>query len=143
MVRVETDMKSRESAILLTLATLQFIGLVDFMIVMPLEPQLLDDLEIDAGRFSWVVSTYTLAAGLAGFVAAPWLDRLLASIAQLFRYLTGDSHGSLEKITDLPNDATHAECVEALRTQVDEAVRAGGLPPDLERHLLKVVVTIG
>ena len=69
-------MKSRESAILRTLAALQFIGLVDFMIVMPLGPQLLHDLDIDAGRFSWVVSAYTLAAGLAGFVAAPWLDRL-------------------------------------------------------------------
>jgi DHA1 family inner membrane transport protein len=69
-------MKSRESAILLSLAALQFIGLVDFMIVMPLGPQLLDDLGIDAERFSWVVSAYTLAAGVAGFVAAPWLDRL-------------------------------------------------------------------
>lgn len=69
-------MKRRESVILLTLAALQFVGLVDFMIVMPLGPQLLDDLDIDASRFSWVVSAYTLAAGLAGFVAAPWLDRL-------------------------------------------------------------------
>ncbi|MFM1903944.1 MAG: Purine efflux pump PbuE, partial [Planctomycetota bacterium] len=69
-------MQSRESVVLLTLAALQFISLVDFMIVMPLGPQLLDDLSMDAGRFSWVVSAYTLAAGLAGFLAAPWLDRL-------------------------------------------------------------------
>ena len=58
------------------LAALQFVSLVDFMIVMPLGPQLLDDLGMDAGRFSWVVSAYTLAAGLAGFLAAPWLDRV-------------------------------------------------------------------
>jgi predicted MFS family arabinose efflux permease len=69
-------MKSRESAILLTLAALQFVSLVDFMIVMPLGPQLIDDLDIDAGRFSWIGSTYTLAAGLVGFLAAPWLDRV-------------------------------------------------------------------
>jgi predicted MFS family arabinose efflux permease len=61
----------REAAILFALAALQFIGLVDFMIVMPLGPQLLDDLAIDARRFSWVVSAYTLTAGLAGFLAAP------------------------------------------------------------------------
>ena len=67
---------SRESAILFALAALQFVGLVDFMLVMPLGPQLLDDLGIDAARFSWVVSAYTLAAGLAGFLAAPWLDRV-------------------------------------------------------------------
>jgi MFS family permease len=42
---------------------LQFIGLVDFMIVMPLGPLLLADLGIDSRRFSWAVSAYTLAAG--------------------------------------------------------------------------------
>jgi len=62
---------------------MQFIGLVDFMIVMPLGPQLLADLDIDARRFSWVVSAYTLAAGLAGFLAAPWLDRVPRKSAYL------------------------------------------------------------
>jgi predicted MFS family arabinose efflux permease len=69
-------MKSHESVILFALAALQFVGLVDFMILMPLGPQLLDALGIDAGRFSGVVSAYTLAAGLAGFLAAPWLDQV-------------------------------------------------------------------
>lgn len=66
----------REGVILFTLAALQFVSLVDFMIVMPLGPQLLADLGIDARRFSWAVSAYTLAAGLAGLLAAPWLDRV-------------------------------------------------------------------
>jgi len=62
--------------LLFALAALQFIGLVDFMIVMPLGPQLLADLGIDTRPFSWVVSAYTLAAGVAGFLVAPWLDRV-------------------------------------------------------------------
>lgn len=66
----------RGSVILFTLAALQFIAIVDFMIVMPLGPQLLADLTIDARRFSWVVSSYTLASGIAGLLAAPWLDRV-------------------------------------------------------------------
>jgi len=66
----------RQAAILFALTALQFISIVDFMIVMPLGPQLLDDLAIDARHFSWVVSAYTLTAGLAGFLAAPWLDRV-------------------------------------------------------------------
>jgi site-specific recombinase XerD len=70
-------------------------------------------------------------------------DRRLASITQLFRYLTGDSHVGLDAVVDLPDDATPTECVEALRKQIDEAVRAGGLPADLERYLRDVVVTIG
>ena len=74
--RPEAGTAGREGVILLTLAALQFVGLVDFMIVMPLGPQLLADLGIDAHQFSWVVSAYTLSAGIAGFLAAPWLDRV-------------------------------------------------------------------
>ena len=59
----ESGTAAREGVILLVLAALQFVGIVDFMIVMPLGPQLLDDLAIDARRFSWVVSAYTLTAG--------------------------------------------------------------------------------
>ncbi|MFM7243978.1 MAG: MFS transporter [Planctomycetaceae bacterium] len=73
----------RAGTILFTLAALQFIGLVDFMIVMPLGPQLLADLGIDTVRFSWVVSAYTLAAGLVGLLAAPWLDRVPRKSAYL------------------------------------------------------------
>jgi len=62
--------------VLFTLAAIQFIGIVDFMIVMPLGPQLLAGLGIDARKFSWVVSAYTLAAGVAGLLAAAWLDRV-------------------------------------------------------------------
>lgn len=65
----------RSNTTLFTLAALQFIGFVDFMIIMPLGPQLLADLGVDARRFSWSVSAHTLAAGLAGFLAAPLLDR--------------------------------------------------------------------
>ena len=65
-----------------------------------------------------------------------------ASIAQLFRFLTGDSHVSLDKIIDLSDHATPAECVEALRRQVDEVTRTG-LPVDLERYLGHLVATIG
>jgi hypothetical protein len=67
----------------------------------------------------------------------------LASIAQLFRFLTGDSHVALDVVIGLPEQATPDECVEALRTQVDEAIQAGGLPPELEQHLAAVVATIG
>ena len=66
----------RGAVILFTLAALQFVAIVDFMIVMPMGPQLIADLTIDAQKFSWVVSSYTLASGIAGLLAAPWLDRV-------------------------------------------------------------------
>jgi hypothetical protein len=49
----------------------------------------------------------------------------------------------LDAVIDLPDDATPAECVEALRHQVDEAVATGGLAPDLVRYLQQVLTTIG
>jgi DHA1 family inner membrane transport protein len=54
----------------------QFITIVDFMIIMPLGPQLMRSLHIGPAQFGLVVSSYTLAAGLAGFVASSLVDRL-------------------------------------------------------------------
>lgn len=76
-------MKHRDASILLPLAALQCISLVDFMILMPLGPLLLQSFAIDAREFSWVVAAYTSAAGLAGFLAAPWLDRVPRRAAYL------------------------------------------------------------
>lgn len=62
-------------AILAVLAAVQFTAIVDFMVIMPLEPQLSRVLHLDPKRFGFVVSAYTLAAGLAGLVATMVLDR--------------------------------------------------------------------
>lgn len=83
-----------------------------------------------------------LVGTLLDDTAARTGDPRLASIAQLFRFLTGDSHVLLDAVIDLPADATPAECVDALRRQVDDAIRAG-LPADLERYLSNVIATIG
>ena len=67
---------SREAGrALLALTALQFIAAVDFMVVMPLGPHLLAALNLGARDFGWLVAAYTLAAGLAGLLVSPWLDR--------------------------------------------------------------------
>jgi hypothetical protein len=129
--------------------------------VLSREPNRLDVLVIDAERFgslkhepgfraataAEVQRRLSLNTALTGTqledAATTSGDPRLASIAQLFRYLTGDSHVALDAVIDLPDDATPAECVEALRRQVDAAIAAGGLPPDLVRYLQHVVTTIG
>ena len=75
--------------------------------------------------------------------AAKTGDPRLVSIAQLVRFLSGDSQTPLDAVVDLPDDATPAECVDALRTQSHDAIAAGGLSPELVRHLELVVDTIG
>ena len=50
---------------------------------------------------------------------------------------------ALHAVIELPDDVTPAECVEALRRQVDEAIAWGKLSTDLGRYLERVVTTIG
>ncbi|MDZ4783136.1 MAG: MFS transporter [Planctomycetia bacterium] len=66
---------SSEKLILLILAAVQFTTIVDFMIVMPLGPQLMRTLNINPAQFGVIVSSYTFAAGAAGLVASSIIDR--------------------------------------------------------------------
>jgi CRP-like cAMP-binding protein len=129
--------------------------------VMTREANRLDVLVIDAARFASlkeesgfraataaeIQRRLALNSSLVGTLLDDTVARtrspLLASIAQLFRYLTGDSRVSLDAVVGLSDEATPAECVEALRSQVDEVIRAGGLAPELEDYLSQVVATIG
>jgi DHA1 family inner membrane transport protein len=65
----------RERIILCILAAVQFTVIVDFMIVMPLGPQLMRTLAITPAQFGMIVSSYTFAAGAAGLVASAIVDR--------------------------------------------------------------------
>lgn len=64
-----------ELVVLLVLAATQFTSIVDFMVVMPLGPQLMKDLTIGPTEFGFIVSSYTFAAGAAGLVASAIIDR--------------------------------------------------------------------
>ena len=65
----------RERWLLLTLASIQFTSVLDFMIMMPLGPQLTELFGISAREFGFLVSAYTFSAGLSGLLAATYIDR--------------------------------------------------------------------
>jgi predicted MFS family arabinose efflux permease len=67
--------RRREQLVLLILAAVQFTTIVDFMIVMPLGPQLMRTLHITPAQFGLIVSSYTFAAGAAGLIASSIVDR--------------------------------------------------------------------
>lgn len=64
-----------ERPLLFLLAAIQFTHITDFMIMMPLGPQLMRDLSITPAQFGSLVSAYTISAGLVGLAAAPFMDR--------------------------------------------------------------------
>lgn len=65
----------KEKLILWTLAAINFIHIVDFMILMPLGPQLMRIFEISPKEFGLLVSSYTFSAGISSFFGAFFLDR--------------------------------------------------------------------
>ena len=88
------EVRRREMVLLLILASVQFTSIVDFMVVMPLGPQLQRKLEINNAQFSWIVASYTVAAGLAGLLGSSIMDRFGRKTAFLTLY-TGFLLGTL------------------------------------------------
>jgi predicted MFS family arabinose efflux permease len=88
------EVRRREAVLLLILASVQFTSIVDFMVVMPLGPQLMRKLAINAAQFGWIVASYTIAAGVAGLLASSIMDRFGRKSAFLFLY-TGFLIGTL------------------------------------------------
>lgn len=72
--------------LLLMLAALQFTVAVDFVIMMPLGPQLMRIFDINTPAFNLAVSAYAGAAGLSGICAALFLDRFDRKMALLLIY---------------------------------------------------------
>lgn len=64
-----------EKSLLILLATVQFAHIMDFMVMMPMGPQLMRELDIGPDRFSGMVAAYTFSAGIVGLLAAPFMDR--------------------------------------------------------------------
>ncbi len=64
-----------ERKLLLLLAAVQFTQIMDFMIMMPLGPQLMRELAISPQQFGSLISSFAITAGVVGLAAAPFIDR--------------------------------------------------------------------
>jgi predicted MFS family arabinose efflux permease len=80
-------MTSKEKILLLTLAAVQFTHIVDFMIIMPLGPQLMRLFDINPQQFSIIVSSYTFSAGICGFLAAFFMDKFDRKVLLMYTYI--------------------------------------------------------
>lgn len=66
---------SRQWGIVLTVAALQFINILDFVIVMPIGPRLAQALDFPASHLPWMNGSYTATASVMGLLGALFLDR--------------------------------------------------------------------
>jgi hypothetical protein len=66
---------ARERIVLWLLALTQFTVIMDFMVMMPLAPQLMRAFDISPAAVSGAVSAYAWCAGISGLLAAMYIDR--------------------------------------------------------------------
>lgn len=83
----------RERYLLLTLAGIHFSHILDFMIMMPLGPILMDTFGISTHEFGLLVASYSFSAAFSGLLAATFVDkferkRLLLTMFALFGLAT-------------------------------------------------------
>jgi predicted MFS family arabinose efflux permease len=61
--------------IVFLLAAIQFAHILDFVILMPLGPTLMEELDVSAGSFSYLVSAYNFSAAVMGICVALFIER--------------------------------------------------------------------
>lgn len=76
----------REFATLLALCAVQFTHILDFMIMMPLAPQLMRIFQITPAQFTVLLASYGLSAAVSGFLGGFMLDRYDRKNALLVLY---------------------------------------------------------
>ena len=64
-----------EQWLLLIVGAVQFVNILDFMMVMPLGPDFAKALDIPSSHLGQIAASYGISAALSGFAAATFLDR--------------------------------------------------------------------
>ena len=80
-------MTTKERLLLIILASVNFTHIMDFMIMMPLGPQLMKLFQITPQQFGFAVSAYSITAGVTGFASAFFVDRFDRRKVLLFAYI--------------------------------------------------------
>lgn len=66
---------ARERRLIWLLALVQFTLIMDFMVMMPLGPQIMSAFQISPSKFAAAVSAYSWCSGLSALLAATYIDR--------------------------------------------------------------------
>lgn len=70
-----SEQQRLERSVLILLASIQFAHVMDFMVMMPLGPQLMRIFNLTTSEFGQIVSAYGISSGVAGLLVAPIIDR--------------------------------------------------------------------
>ena len=91
---LSTALTAAERKVVGLLALVQFVNVLDFMMVMPLGPDFSRDLGIDTSQLGMIGGSYTAAAAVSGLISAFVIDRFARKKA-LISVLTGLAFATL------------------------------------------------
>lgn len=78
---------NNEKRLIFLLAAIQFSHILDFVIIMPLGPMLMREFSVTAQEFAILVSSYTFASAICGFLSALFVDAFDRKRALLFGFI--------------------------------------------------------
>ncbi|MCU0416258.1 MAG: MFS transporter [Cytophagaceae bacterium] len=66
---------AKENMLIFLLAAINFTHIMDFVVMAPLNPFMKEALSITTAQFGWLLSVYTIAAGVSGLIGFFFIDR--------------------------------------------------------------------
>jgi predicted MFS family arabinose efflux permease len=130
---VATRLTREERAIVLVIAAVQFVNILDFVIVMPMGPDFAKALGFAESRVGWLAGAYTGAAAAAGFAGSFFLDRFdrrRALLVALGGLIVGTAMGAFAwDLTSLMAARVIAGLFGGPATSVALAIVADAVPP--------------
>jgi len=135
----------RERSVLLTLAAVQFVNILDFMMVMPLGPDFARSLHIDLSDLPILAASYTGSACVGGIIASIILDRFdrrRALVVTLLGLAVGTLAGGLATdLTTLALTRVFAGFFGGPATSIALAIVADVVPAERRGRALGTVMT--
>ncbi|HEX2879596.1 MAG TPA: MFS transporter [Polyangiaceae bacterium] len=133
-----------ERALIFIVGAIQFVNVLDFMIVMPLGPDFASALGIDTSHIGLVGGSYTAAAAVAGVVGSLYLDRfdrrVALACAMLGLVLGTLAGGFALGLTTLLVARVVAGAFGGPATSLSLAVIADSVPPERRGKALGAVM---
>ena len=129
---------------ILLVAAVQFVNILDFMIVMPLGKDFSLALDIPTSQLGWIGGSYTASAAIAGLVSSKFLDRFdrrSALALVMLGLVAGTAAGALA--TGLPSLMVARVIAGAFggpATAISMSIVADVIPPERRGRAMGVVM---
>jgi predicted MFS family arabinose efflux permease len=134
-----------ERRLLWLLAAVELTLLLDFMILMPLGPELMGGLRISPAQFGGLVSSYTLASAACGVSGGVWLDKLDRKRTLLGLYavfvVSTLACGAAPNFLALLGARILAGCAAGLTWAVIMATVVDVVPPERRGSAMGIIMT--